>query len=143
MGFFVKSEPGKLCCSAPSRRATASASRVEAVLVQIASHAVNVALSATARGYLLLIALECLRWRFAGNAVSSNPVLTLSIAQARARPASASVHLLGSAPHERVLQSVSNAVSKKIPLAVHWIRKVIVAKISENRQIVSNVKTSW
>ena len=94
---------------------TQSESLVEAVLVQVASHAVHVTLSATARGHLLLIALECLRWRVPGNAVSSDLVLPLSIAQARARPvsASASVHLLESAPHERVLRGARNTLSKK------------------------------
>ena len=61
MAFSTAIRLSQLSCRAPSRRATIRSSSleslVEAVLVQVASHAIQV----TARGHLLLIALECLR----------------------------------------------------------------------------------
>ena len=82
---------------------------VETVLVQVASHAVHVALSATARGHLLLVAPECLRWRVPDNSVSGSSNLlsrSVSIAQVRTRSASASASscFLNSASHERSVQ---------------------------------------
>ena len=89
---------------------------VEAVLVQIAAHAVHVALSATARGHLLLVALERLQWRVPESSVCSEHLLPLAVAQTRTRSVSASVRLVESAPHERVLCDVRRALSQKVRL---------------------------
>ena len=78
------------------------------------------------RGYLLLIALECLQWRVPGNSVSSDLLLLpLWIAQAKTRTSSASafVHLLESVSQERVLPGARKALSKTIPLTFDRVQK--------------------
>ena len=102
------------------------------MLVQVASHAIHVALSATARGHLLLTALEalqCLQWCVAGNAVSFALSLPLSIAQTRTRSATASVYLLESAPQERVLWGRS----KKLPLLLEGSERLLALTVGFSR----------